>query len=262
MPTPNPHLFLSPHLDDAALSCGGQIAGLTQAKAAVQVVTIFAGDAPADGLSPFAAALHQDWGLGPNPPALRRAEDSQALALLGADFTHLPHGDAIYRRGAQGLFYADREAIFGPPASEEAAAFPAQLAAELAALLGGPGQATLHAPLAVGRHVDHTLARAAALILMQAGHAVQFYEDYPYSAVEGQVEQALAELPPLRPAPAPYDEEFLALRLRAVGCYGSQLGVLFGGPAAMALQTLEHAAGLAQQMRLAASFAERVWLPA
>ena len=42
------HLYLSPHFDDAALSCGGQIATFTAAGQSVLVVTITGGDPPAD----------------------------------------------------------------------------------------------------------------------------------------------------------------------------------------------------------------------
>ena len=49
------HLYLSPHFDDAALSCGGQIATWTAAGQSVLVVTITGGD-PLDALSADAAA--------------------------------------------------------------------------------------------------------------------------------------------------------------------------------------------------------------
>ena len=77
-----PIIFLSPHLDDAVLSCGGMIYQLAQAGQAVQVITIFAGDPPPGLLSPFAQSLHDRWQAG---SVARRSEDIEALTLLGAE---------------------------------------------------------------------------------------------------------------------------------------------------------------------------------
>ncbi len=98
------HLFLSPHLDDAVFSCGGQIVLLREQGASVHVVTAFTGDAPEPEapLSDFAALLHALWDAGDNPFAVRREEDRCALHLLGVTWTHLLYQDAIYRRPQSG----------------------------------------------------------------------------------------------------------------------------------------------------------------
>src|SRR5258705_8534487 len=58
------HIYLSPHLDDAALSCGGAIARHANAGARVLVVTLCtAAPPPAGPFSDFANAVHQSWGL-------------------------------------------------------------------------------------------------------------------------------------------------------------------------------------------------------
>src|SRR6185295_15615325 len=60
------HIYLSPHLDDAALSCGGAIARHANAGARVLVVTICTAAPPSDGpFSDFANEVHQGWGLAP-----------------------------------------------------------------------------------------------------------------------------------------------------------------------------------------------------
>ena len=41
------HLFVSPHLDDVALSCGGYVRYLTRAGELVIVLTVFSADPPA-----------------------------------------------------------------------------------------------------------------------------------------------------------------------------------------------------------------------
>jgi len=56
-------VFLSPHLDDAVLSCGGFIFELIQKGERVEICTICAGDPPPGELSPLAEMLHQRWGV-------------------------------------------------------------------------------------------------------------------------------------------------------------------------------------------------------
>ena len=78
-------LYLSPHLDDAALSCGGQIVQATRCGARVLIVTVMAGDPPVDAENDYIASLHARWELDRDAAAQRRAEDLAACALLGAD---------------------------------------------------------------------------------------------------------------------------------------------------------------------------------
>jgi LmbE family N-acetylglucosaminyl deacetylase len=100
------HLFLSPHLDDIVLSCGGQIAQLVRSGRRVHVVTVFAGDAaPEAAVSPHVQELHERWKLDPhNPSPGRRAEDRAALKMISASIqvTHLPFPDCVYRLGKMG----------------------------------------------------------------------------------------------------------------------------------------------------------------
>ena len=279
------HLFLSPHLDDAVLSCGGQIALLTGQGNSVHVVTVFAGDPPKSGLSDFAIFLHREWGGDRDPFVRRRTEDEQALRLLGASFTHLAHLDAIYRKAERDgyLLYPDRKSIFGAVASGESDAFPRRLVEELIPLCDpsektiphaspmvnssfvprhSPSYPILHAPLTVGHHVDHQIVRAAALQLAQAGYgcALRFYGDYPYSEESGELEEALEGLPPLRPVLIPYDEAAMQLRLQSIACYASQIGILFGSVEEMEAQTRAHAARLAQEAGSHVPYGEREWV--
>lgn len=255
------HLFLSPHLDDAVFSCGGQMVLLREQGVSMHVVTAFTGDAPEPPLPDFATLLHALWDAGDNPFALRREEDRRALRLLGAEGTHLPHLDAIYRRSREGgqWLYPDHPAVFGPVAAEEAT-LPQTLAREIASLCRPPGQTVVHAPLGVGGHVDHRLVRAAALLLEEAGHPLRFYEDFPYSEEAGELEAALADLAPLQPIIIPYDERVLQARLDAMALYGSQLGAVFGDAERMRDLTRAYAARLARASGAAFPYAEREWV--
>ena len=104
------HLFISPHLDDVALSCGGYVRHLTSAGELVSVLTVFTADPPAGTtLSWFARRNQSAWRLSDAPFAARRGEDAAAMQLLGAQYRHLDCLDAIYRRDFVGLYlYTER----------------------------------------------------------------------------------------------------------------------------------------------------------
>jgi len=185
-------IYLSPHLDDAALSCGGLIAQQTLAGEGVEIWTICAGDPPPGPFSPFAEELHSRWQSGKEAVALRRQEDLVACARLSTTCRHLPVPDCIYRQAGQDYWghsdpappgshqeptpflYPDQEAIF-------AALHPLEdglvrrLTLKLREML--PSDAELVCPLTLGGHVDHQLTRQAAESL---GLPLWYYADYPY----------------------------------------------------------------------------------
>ena len=47
------HVFIAPHPDDVALSCGGLIASLRELGQTVTIITVFSGNGAGDGLSPY-----------------------------------------------------------------------------------------------------------------------------------------------------------------------------------------------------------------
>ncbi|MBA4379671.1 MAG: PIG-L family deacetylase, partial [Anaerolinea sp.] len=55
-------IYISPHLDDAVLSCGGLIWEQSHAGTQVEIWTVCTGDPPEGPLSPFAEVLHAEWG--------------------------------------------------------------------------------------------------------------------------------------------------------------------------------------------------------
>jgi LmbE family N-acetylglucosaminyl deacetylase len=222
-------IYLSPHLDDAVLSCGGLIHQQVQGGAQPLVITCFAGVPDYHVLSPFAADQHRRWGQPADPVAQRRAEDAAALAHLGAACEHWDYLDCIYRRDpASGEFlYASEDALWGPVAGADGELI-ASLTARLSQALS-PAQTQLYAPLAVGQHVDHQLVLRVALLLRRRGWSVQFYEDYPYAEDPQKLAGALDSWS--RPPTATVvrlSEQDLGGKTAAIRCYASQLAVLFG----------------------------------
>ncbi len=238
-------IYLSPHLDDAVLSCGGQIAQLVRAGQAVRVVTVFAGDVPADAAdSPFVQELHTRWGLGPNPPAARRAEDRAALRILGARATHLPFPDCVYRLGRMGApLYPTRDAIFGEVAQVEMPLIDEIVRA--LRRLRVPRDARVILPLTAGHHVDHQIVRAAGeqwCKMQEAGckRQVAYYEDYPYAENQNEITAALHE-ERLQAELITLDKESLAAKVAAIACYRSQISTFFADDAEMAARVRAYA---------------------
>lgn len=171
------HVFLSPHLDDAALSCGGCIHQLRQAGERVHVITSMAGDAPATlPDTPLIRDLHMRWSAGDNPFEVRRAEDRDALHYLDVTYEQLTLMDCIYRLNSVGEpMYPTRDELFGEinpddPVLRMMPPLPVETRC-------------LYVPAAVGGHVDHQIVRLWGLSYRRRNPqiAVKFYVDYPYS---------------------------------------------------------------------------------
>ena len=232
------HIVLSPHLDDAPLSCGGAIYQWAAAGKPVLVLTLMTGDPPAGPHSPFAEYQHSVWGVTARQAfAARRAEEAAALERLGANMNHLGYLDCIYRGDGEVVFYTSNEAIFGAVHPADASLVET-LVRDLATL--GPlltPEAAIYAPLAIGNHIDHQLLRRAAE--RWRGRDLLFYEDYPYAqrveadALETQRLGAQFAIRPSRPVQVPLTDEAMQAKIDAIGLYRSQIGILFGDHAQM-----------------------------
>src|SRR6266508_169404 len=219
------HIYLSPHLDDAALSCGGAIALHANAGARVLVVTLCtAAPPPAGPFSDLANAEHQSWGLAPAEViSARLREDDLALARLDADTYRAGLLDAIYRR---------------PDAYNSRVP-----------------RATFYAPLGVGNHVDHQIVYAAARD--GAGAVMAFYEDFPYVLWTGAFEQRMHAIGQRFIASTIDIDTTLTRKIGAISAYASQLSSLFAEPAALARIVGDYAENLRPE---SGTYGERVWL--
>ncbi|MDX1686422.1 MAG: PIG-L family deacetylase [Candidatus Promineifilaceae bacterium] len=244
-------LYLSPHLDDAVLSCGGQIYMHTEAGRSVLVVTFMAGEPRTDTRSTLAEYLHHNWGVtAETAVARRRAEDKAACRRLGADTLHLSVPDCIYRvhpESGQPLYTSD-EALFGEVDESEAYLIE-ELVGKMSRL---PAAGRILGPLGVGHHVDHQLTKKAAERHFGREHLV-YYEDYPYVQRDPDVLDALLPAETQwKPELIPLTEAALQARLEASLAYDSQISVLFNDPQTLAdtLKTYVKSVG-----------GERVWQP-
>jgi LmbE family N-acetylglucosaminyl deacetylase len=243
-PTPIDALYLSPHLDDAALSCGGQIVQRTTAGQHVLIVTIMAGDPPQPDVSDYARSLHDRWALASDAVANRRAEDLAACRRLGAQAQHWSVPDCIYRHDDQNgePFYISDVDIFDRVAPADMA-LVAQLSAQLRML---PPAGRVLAPLAAahrvhanhtGRHVDHQLTRLAAEAAF--GERLTYYEDYPYVQEPGALDSLIpADGSGWRAKVIPVSNEALNAKIEAILAFRSQLSTFWRDRADLEAQVL------------------------
>lgn len=211
-------IFLAPHYDDVALSCGGTVATLARDRQ-VGIVTVFGGK-PEGRLSEFAQLMHRDWGLSAEEVVdRRRQEDLCASRALGdnVETTWLDHTDAIYRDSR----YDSDDRLFGEVLDDE------RIVSQIADEIDRLGRGDLYVPLGVGQHVDHQIVYQAGLMLVERGRDVYGYADLPYALDECAFERRIAALS-IEPALSiTIDDDAEDRRWEAVRCYASQWGVIF-----------------------------------
>lgn len=169
-------IYISPHFDDAVLSCGGLIWEQTHSGIPVEIWTVMAGDPPVGAESALAQQMHTDWQTknAHETVAIRRSEDQNAARRVGAAIYHLPFPDAIYRRSQTGTLYYP-EGIFVPPNPRENGLVN-EITRQVTEKL--TQYDTIVCPLAIGGHVDHIITRKAFESL---GRPLWYYADVPYA---------------------------------------------------------------------------------
>jgi LmbE family N-acetylglucosaminyl deacetylase len=192
------HVFVAPHPDDVALSCGGLITTLREIGESVAIVTVFSGIGAAAGLTTYqrealgfgsmearptpGSLARAGFAAGrpagdeiPSPaPALtaeragaemardlmaaRRLEDERYASFAKALIVLLDLPDAVFR-GYEG----DAQLLAAPRADDRA---PIDL---LLAEIGRLEPEKVYLPLGVGDHVDHQLIREVGVALLEVG---------------------------------------------------------------------------------------------
>ncbi|MEO6471880.1 MAG: PIG-L family deacetylase [Aeromicrobium sp.] len=148
-----PSVILSPHLDDAVLSCWHLLCGPGD----VAVINVFAGSPP-----PGIGASWWDRETGATDSVARMkerwAEDRDAFAIAGRTATNLDFLDEQYEPPDQSVD---------------------EIVARLRDLIDP--ETIVYAPAALGEHGDHERVRSAALELAADGQIVRLYADHPHA---------------------------------------------------------------------------------
>lgn len=181
-------VFVSPHLDDAVLACGGTIAQLATTSR-VLVVNVFT-----HYPSQFERRTIR---VGPE----RYQEECDAAKFLGYESINMGETDAIFRSTTDG----SPGRLFRPPTGSDLADI-GRLGARLDAVLAGIHFDALYIPMGIGWHVDHMLCHLATRRYLTRPD-VLLYEDAPYCLIPNATRYRVHELgqpsttPPL-PVPA------------------------------------------------------------
>lgn len=226
-------VILSPHMDDAALSCGGLLNFLRDRQTSCLVISIYCGNPP--------AVKHKDGSIrtrqrkGHVSPQLRRREDVAAMHAVDADFVHLGFPDGIYRRSPltnQLIYRSAREKWVAPRIDDLAHMEELYLVLRRHCL--DLGRILLVSPMGIGQHVDHTIVARIALRLAERGLSLMFYEDFPY-VVNQKIGKGTEDDPKLALQRLGTDTgSRMVLRINAeakadlISHYHSQIPALFG----------------------------------
>jgi LmbE family N-acetylglucosaminyl deacetylase len=198
-------VIVSPHLDDAVLSCARFMA----VHPGVTVVTVFAGNPPEYPDPMRLWDVQSAFQPGDDVMAARRKEDEAALAVLGATPVHLDFIEHTYNPG-------DRPVR------------PEVLADGLAPALASLDPTLVIAPFGLANPDHDVTHRACMLARARVSEAIAWwcYEDMPYKNIPGLLAWRVSSLfrSNVWPTPVcpPVDRDD-ARKAAAVACYPSQL---------------------------------------
>ncbi|MDR6985811.1 LmbE family N-acetylglucosaminyl deacetylase [Paenarthrobacter nitroguajacolicus] len=188
-----PWLFLSPHLDDAVLSCGALMEAQARGREVI-AATLFTEASP----GPHTRAARSFLGQCAVKDAgelfdARKAEDMSVLADMGIRSIHLGAVDALFRQRKVPKFGSGAWDRLLPEITHRYPTYRfdialgriaggdrpliTQLRIDVAALMGLTGAELLFCPVGVGRHVDHLITREAG---MSQRDSLVLYSDFPY----------------------------------------------------------------------------------
>ncbi len=220
------YVILSPHLDDAVLSCGDYISYLIEQKCKVEVISVFAGDYNENCLSDMAKEFHSMCELTNNIVEARRKEDKKAMELLGCSFIHMEFMDCIYRSNILGEFvYTDFCQIYESNVHEEEEIVQ-NIKAEIYKLISDAD--VVLSPLAIGNHIDHMIVSYVARKLEKTcPEKMVFYEDFPY-VLNYKLSEWKELVKDMNCKTIEFRETFFINKLKAAKCYLSQNRMLWG----------------------------------
>lgn len=192
--TREPWIFLSPHLDDAVLSCGALIKS-EASKREIAVLTLFSECSTAPHTKAARSFLRQC--SAQDASSLfdaRKKEDAAVLAGLGVRFQHLGATDALFRKrretplGKSFIGKALPELVHRYPTyrfdiavgriSRGDSTLIRNLQAKVSQQIDELAAGLVFSPLGVGRHVDHLITRTVGELSAEGGI---FYSDFPYN---------------------------------------------------------------------------------
>jgi LmbE family N-acetylglucosaminyl deacetylase len=167
------YVYISPHFDDVAASCGGRILNHKKAGKSVLVVTVFSARSNQTARASnnaLKAMLAYD---------RRREEDLEAMQRLVVDFLWLEFPEVLFRRQPPWRRYG---LTFPDTAANHRLCH--QVTIKLNDICRQTRCKELVLPMGIGQHVDHQIIFQAGLSHSHNSHSQQstlFYEEIPYA---------------------------------------------------------------------------------
>lgn len=228
--------FVSPHLDDAALSCGGLISYLAE-KTEVTVISVFTETSP----SPHTLSARMYLRQCQNTDAeqlfeRRKSEDKQILNSSGVTIKHLNFVDALWRKKKEVNFLGK---LLGNIVPEILHVYPTyrfhaisgrisscdiELAEEikkaLLSVVDDKQKFVVFCPAAVGNHVDHMITKKCCQEVFEKS---VLWSDFPYGKENKLTPEEFNEY-----------HEFMfdggqENRMQMIKSYKTQYAAMFGG---------------------------------
>ena len=218
-------LFLSPHLDDAILSCGLLMERLKTLKKKIKVISVFtrAGDKT---FTPQAKNFLANSGYKDANIlfAERKKEDKLAIRYFKADYQHLDFVDAAWREsGDGGVIYKNENEQFSGEISKLDTGITNKIIQKISLEIPRNKKTICLVPIGIGGHADHVIIRSLARNLKLP---VLYWSDFPYNTNDKAVKRLLSERGEF--------ERFLVIKVpkktkkyKAIKFYRSQLSILF-----------------------------------
>lgn len=204
------YIFISPHLDDAILSCGGWIYELLNEGNKVAICTVFS------GLPNEVSELAKEFFEVKDVPEARAyvmnrwLEDDNAMKVLGVrEYIRMTFLDAPFREG-EFKEASDKLAL--------------SIALRILQYLKPNIDKTLVVPLGIGKHIDHLICKRASLML-EFEIPILFYADFPYAQNNKKEWGKISEM--LTPYQISVSEKSFEKWQLAVSEYKSQISSLF-----------------------------------
>ncbi len=169
-------LILSPHLDDAVLSCGDLIYKYVKMGYIVDVLTIFSGSVNKKYLSDAAKQFHSNCFLDHNAMHYRKIEDKKAHDFLGCNSLYLDEPECLYRGDKDGYIYPDLNNIYHLEYTREKESIK-RLSDKLSDIV--KKYDIVYAPMGLGEHADHLMTNES-IKLVNEKFKLYFYEEVAY----------------------------------------------------------------------------------
>ncbi len=219
-------LFVSPHLDDVAFSCGGTLKKLVDRDWSVTLLTVFT--ASVANPAGFALRCQTDKGFASDIDYMevRREEDRTFASFMGVE--HIIHGPL---KEAPHRGYESASELFAGVREND------DCWSEVAKIVNGSADAIkpdlVFGPQGIGHHVDHLQTIKGMLAIKLSGR-ICWYRDTPYiiRSPEASRAQEISEWATERFVSIGTE---LAAKLTGCAQYQSQLEFQFAGETSMRL---------------------------